>query len=555
MASSVAPYTTIGQTTPVSSTTSVNIQVSSNAQLASTPTAGSATNTNGISMQSEASSSAKNTQATTADQMRPVSSENSANMQISTTVQMAPTTDVNSDSIQSAGSNYFVDSQSTAIAQTTPTFPAGSIGPQNNPSESETSAGLKTFDIGADSISMASSASSTAIGDQSAISMPTTSSLLPSNAVTFTSEQGEVLTNDYPSEASGTLRGISRYLSGGGDSTLSTSVVPAKASRPLAPADVSSDGESARGPIPGSEPNHRHAISRLRYSSTAGDDTQMHGESGGSSSPAVSNSVQPGNQKGVAHETQPAPKGRPKPSASQGGKGQGGKAAQSSPAASVPVQTENQKGKPSNTQPAPQGPPKSNTGQHEQAGPGTPAPKSNAAGKQGNQQSQSSTHSSSDPSFGGAHDSLANGGLAGLTGNASAIARFVQGTIANQTAAQNGALKAQIEADFAEFLDKLFANASSSGQSSSQTAQGSQSQGSQSQGSRSQGSPPQQGSQSPTLQPQPSSSSSSQANQSCSDQVFTQSRLATDIFFIERVLALIYQRYQEVRGMVTEPCA
>ena len=130
---------------------------------------------------------------------------------------------------------------------------------------------------GADNSTPAYSASSATLDGYSTTSGSTATSSLPSDAAASGSAQAGGPARIFLSPVSGKFRRISTHLSVGGNSTLSTSIVPANASDSSSQADVSSVDESSERPVQDSEPNIRLATSRLGSSLTAGDDEQTYG--------------------------------------------------------------------------------------------------------------------------------------------------------------------------------------------------------------------------------------------------------------------------------------
>ena len=150
------------------------------------------------------------------------------------------------------------------------------------------------------------------------------------------------------------------------------------------------------------------------------------------------------------------------------------------------------------------------------------SPTQSASPSLGYSSSTSSYYNSSELKVDSTYDRLASGGLAGLAGNASAIAQFVQNVLANQTDAQKQALKTDLNNQFTRFIDGLFANPSS-GQAGSQTVPGFQS-------------------------PQ------DLASQSCSDLGELHGQLITDVFFMETTVNTIFEYYQTVRDVIVGKC-
>ena len=119
-------------------------------------------------------------------------------------------------------------------------------------------------------------------------SIPIASSSLSSAAATSVSEQGRGSTTDYPPEELGMSQISSSYTGVRGNSTLSTSIVPTKASGPSSQADVFSNAGSTERPFQGYAPKNRLAGPGLRYSSAASDGTQVQSSPG--PSPAATKS-------------------------------------------------------------------------------------------------------------------------------------------------------------------------------------------------------------------------------------------------------------------------
>ena len=108
------------------------------------------------------------------------------------------------------------------------------------------------------------------------------SSSLSSAAATSVSEQGKRSTTDYPPEEMGMSQMSSSHTVVRGDSTLSTSVVPTKASGPSSQADIFSNAGSTERPFQGYAPKNRLAGPGLRYSSAASDGNQVQSSPGAS---------------------------------------------------------------------------------------------------------------------------------------------------------------------------------------------------------------------------------------------------------------------------------
>ena len=159
------------------------------------------------------------------------------------------------------------------------------------PSGSKTSSDSGASPVG-DSIAT-SATSSAALSSHSTRSVQTASSL---NSATSTPAQAKEPNKDYLSQASDTMRSSSRYLSIGGDSTLSTFVSPVDAS------GSSSQAAASSGGVQKLEANMRLAASTSKSLSNAGDDIQAHSKPG--ARPAATNS-QPKSTTGVAPEQLP----------------------------------------------------------------------------------------------------------------------------------------------------------------------------------------------------------------------------------------------------------
>lgn len=150
--------------------------------------------------------------------------------------------------------------------------------------DSRTSISSRTLGVGAENDVSISLAPSTVPSG----SIPVASSSLSSAAATSISEQGKGSTTDYPPEELSMSKISSSYTGVRGDSTLSTSIVPTKASGPSSQADVSSNGGSTERPFQGYAPKNRLAGPGLRYSSAASDDDQVQSSPG--ASPTLPNS-------------------------------------------------------------------------------------------------------------------------------------------------------------------------------------------------------------------------------------------------------------------------
>ena len=147
-------------------------------------------------------------------------------------------------------------------------------------SDSKTNLDSSTPSSGADSSTAAYSASSATHDGHSTTSGSTTTSSLPSDAAASRPEQAGGPARIFLSPVSSKSRRFSTHLSVGGNSTLSTSIVPANASDPLSQADVSSVDKSSERPIQDTEPNIRLATSTSGSLLTAGDDKQTYGNPG-----------------------------------------------------------------------------------------------------------------------------------------------------------------------------------------------------------------------------------------------------------------------------------
>ena len=150
--------------------------------------------------------------------------------------------------------------------------------------DSRTSISSRTLGVGAENDVSISPAPSTVPSGSILIA----SSSLSSAAATSISEQGKGPTTDYPPEELGLSKISSSYTGVRGDSTLSTSIVPTKASGPSSQADVFSTGASTERPFQGYAPKNRLAGPGLRYSSAASDDNQV--QSSPDASPAATKS-------------------------------------------------------------------------------------------------------------------------------------------------------------------------------------------------------------------------------------------------------------------------
>ena len=126
-------------------------------------------------------------------------------------------------------------------------------------------------DNGADNRIAASSASSATSNVVSTSSISTTFSLLQSDRTGSGSAQVGGLTNNVISQVSGTSIKNSTQMNTGGDSTLSTSIVPVNAFGYSSHADASSGGVSFQRPVQDSEPNIRLGAFKSISSSAASD--------------------------------------------------------------------------------------------------------------------------------------------------------------------------------------------------------------------------------------------------------------------------------------------
>lgn len=160
--------------------------------------------------------------------------------------------------------------------------------------DSITSISSGTLGVGAENDVTISPAPSTVLGG----SIPTASSSISPAAATSVSEQGAGSTTGYPPQQSGMSKVSSIYPGVRSDSTLSTSIVPAKASGPSSQADVFSSGGSTERPVQDSAPKNRLAGPGLRYSSAASDDNQVQSSPG--ASPAATKS-QPKSTMGIPY--------------------------------------------------------------------------------------------------------------------------------------------------------------------------------------------------------------------------------------------------------------
>ena len=200
--------------------------------------------------------------------------------------------DVTSSSMPlSSTSTSMRSSPAAANAASTALPSSSSVIPQTM-GDSRTSISSRTLSVGAENDVTVSPAPSTVLGG----SIPTASSSFSYAAATSVSEQGAGSTTGYPPQESGTSKVSSNHPGVRGDSTLSTSIVPAKASGPSSQADVFSNGGSTERPVQGSAPKNRLAGPGLRYSSTASDDNQVQSSPG--ASPAATKS-QPKSTTGI----------------------------------------------------------------------------------------------------------------------------------------------------------------------------------------------------------------------------------------------------------------
>ena len=166
--------------------------------------------------------------------------------------------------------------------------------------DSRTSTSSRTLGVGAENDVTISPAPSTVPTG----SIPIASSSLSSAAATSVSEQGAGSTTDYPPEELDMSKLSSSHTGVRGDSTLSTSIVPTKASGPSSQADVFSNGGSTESPFQGYAPKNRLAGPGLRYSSAASDYNQVQSSPG--ASPAATKS-QPMSTTGIPNGDSDSP--------------------------------------------------------------------------------------------------------------------------------------------------------------------------------------------------------------------------------------------------------
>ena len=166
--------------------------------------------------------------------------------------------------------------------------------------DSRASISSRTLGVGAENDVTISPAPSTVPSG----SIPIASSSTSSAAATSVSEQGRGSTADYPPEGLGISNISSSYTGVRGNSTLSTFVVPTKASGPSSQADVFSNGGSTERPFQGYAPKNRLAGPGLRYSSAASDDDQVQSSPG--ATPAATKS-QPMSTMGIPNGDSDSP--------------------------------------------------------------------------------------------------------------------------------------------------------------------------------------------------------------------------------------------------------
>ena len=219
---------------------------------------------------------------------------------------------------------------------------------------------------------------------------------------------------------------------------------------------------------------------------------------------------------------------------------------------SANAQSGSHNGATSNTEPASEGRPNSNAGEGKEIGQPNSAQNSNGEATQGYQtslpQSESGSSSdsatmagssslndstsasvspdSSDSNVGSQYDQLASSGPGALATNASTIAQFVQEKLASQTNAQKEAFRSQLNAQFTDYVDDLFASTSSG-----QPGAGSQ-----------------------TAQQEGSQYSQNLANQTCSSLGEMHERLMTSFFFMETTVNTVYWQYTNVRDVIVQQC-
>ena len=137
--------------------------------------------------------------------------------------------------------------------------------------------------------------------------------------------------------------------------------------------------------------------------------------------------------------------------------------------------------------------------------------------------SASSPYNAFNVKVGSGYDQLAHSGPCTIAHNPNALARFVQDRLANLTDAQREALKSEIESQFAEIVDDLFASA---GQPGSQQTAGA------------------------AAEPGPQDL----ADQSCSRLEELHEQLITNVFFMAMTIQTVLQQYADVRDVIVQQC-
>lgn len=196
---------------------------------------------------------------------RPAAATNSTNTNTSSTALLSSRS-ITSQAIRYRNSTFSLSSGASSTSVTSRAF-----------NSSNTTLDSSTSSSGANNSAAVYSASSATLDGHSTTNGSTATSSLPSDAAPSKSEQAGGPAIIFLLPVSGKSRGISTHLSVGGNSTLSTFIVPANASDSSSQADVSSADESSERPAQNSEPNIRLATSRSGSLSTAGDDEQAHG--------------------------------------------------------------------------------------------------------------------------------------------------------------------------------------------------------------------------------------------------------------------------------------
>ena len=367
------------------------------------------------------------------------------------------------------------------------------------------------------------------------------------------------LENNKISQVSDTSRSTSTQMSIGGDSTLSTSVVPVGALGYSSQAEFSLGGVSVKRPVQDPEPNIRLAAFKPISSSTAGVDKHAFANPG--ARPAATKG-QPQSTAGISkgqYTYHPHRQSSGQHHAAQntafGSSPSGSYPDDQSPTAAGNLQSGSHSGEASDIQHASEEQPQPNGSEGAQAGQLESAQSSNGVGDQGYQQcpteagfdsssstatssrasnqnsSASSTYNAFNVTVGSGYDQLANSGPAAIAENPNALAQFVRDRLANQTDAQREALRSDIDSQFAKFVDDLFAAPASAGQPGSQQTAAAAAAGAA-------GSPPPQ----------------DLADQTCSRLGEMHEQLITNVFFMEMTIQAVLRQYTDVRDVIVQRC-